>query len=239
MISNRILISFIVLAFLCSGFYVNGQAERNDYLDSIRAQLQVHWPKNRTIKLVFHGHSVPAGYFKSGNVKSLDSYPYLSLKKLNEIYPYAVISPMVTAIGGEQSEQGAERFQRDVLKMHPDVIFIDYSLNDRSIGLESAEKSWKFMIESALANDIKVILLTPTPDLREDISDPETPLAKHARQVRNLAEQYQIGIVDSYAIFQQLSEKENLSNYMSQNNHLNGLGHDLVANNIIKYFLEE
>ena len=26
--------------------------------------MQIKWPRNRTINIVFHGHSVPAGYFK-------------------------------------------------------------------------------------------------------------------------------------------------------------------------------
>ena len=35
------------------------------------------WPKNRTINLVFHGHSVPTGYQKTPEVRTFESYPQL------------------------------------------------------------------------------------------------------------------------------------------------------------------
>jgi len=34
----------------------------NTYL---KTELQKEWPKNRAMNIVFHGHSVPAGYFKT------------------------------------------------------------------------------------------------------------------------------------------------------------------------------
>ena len=224
---------------MISFFQVNGQADILTYLDSIKSDLQVHWPENRRIKVVFHGHSVPAGYFRTPIVNSLESYPFLTLKKLHEVYPYAMISPIVTAIGGERSDQGAERFEEDVLTHKPDIIFIDYSLNDRRIGLEIAKESWESMIMKALDRDIKVILLTPTPDLSENILDEEALLAKHSEQVRALAEKYKVGLVDSYSLFKKLAERQSIEQYMSQGNHVNGLGHDIVANEIVRWFLKK
>ena len=229
----------LILAFLMLNLNAYGQANTSIYLDSIKNELNVKWPNNRTIKMVFHGHSVPAGYFKTPVVNSLGSYPYLTHRKLNEIYKNAVISPIVTAIGGEQSESGGERFEKDVLVFNPDLIFIDYSLNDRRLGLEKAKTAWESMIRRALEMDIKVILLTPTPDLSEDILDDETLLAKHSEQVRALAEKYKVGLVDSYQVFKSLAVERDLKSYMSQGNHLNELGHDIVANEIIKWFLKK
>jgi hypothetical protein len=60
---------------------------------------------------------------------------------LAERFPHAVINVIVTAIGGENSESGAERFDRDVLSHRPDLVTIDYALNDRAIGLLRAEKA--------------------------------------------------------------------------------------------------
>jgi hypothetical protein len=215
---------------------LNGQASRSTYLDSIKSELKIQWPKNRTIRIVFHGHSVPAGYFKTPVVNSMESYPNLTHKKLSIIYPNAVISPIVTAIGGEQSESGSARFEKDVLLLNPDLIFIDYSLNDRSLGLKRAKMAWEGMIERALEKKIKVVLLTPTPDLSEDILDDETSLAKHSQQVRALAEEYKVGLVDSYQVFKSLAAEQDLKSYMAQGNHINELGHDIVANEIIKWF---
>src|SRR5690606_25796608 len=118
----------------------------------------------RTINLVFHGHSVPSGYFRTPEVRTLDSYPYLVLKELKSLYPNAVINVILTSIGGENSVQGAKRFRQDVLTHRPDVLFIDYALNDRGPGPEKAKAAWEEMIGAALEQHIKVILLTPSPD---------------------------------------------------------------------------
>ncbi len=72
---------------------------------------------------------------------------------------------IVTEIGGENAESGAARFAADVLCYKPDVVTIDYALNDRQLGLARAEQAWRSMIEAAVAKDIKVILLTPTHDI--------------------------------------------------------------------------
>mgnify|MGYP000041224217 CR=1 FL=1 len=206
------------------------------YLDSLKSELKVKWPKNRTINLVFHGHSVPTGYTTRGVLDRSNAYPYRTLKKVNDFYPYSVVNTITTSIGGEQAEQGAKRFKEEVLNHKPDVLFIDYGLNDRGIGLERAKIAWELMIEQALAYGTKVILLTPTPDLKEDIFSNETPLAKHSKQIRALAKKYNVGLVDSYALFKSLAKIQPLKGYMSQNNHINQKGHQFVADAIFEYF---
>src|SRR5687767_13034008 len=94
--------------------------ERAAYLAEFRALAAVDWPKNRTLTVVCHGHSVPAGYFKTPDVRSLESYPHLLRVELARRFPHAVINVVVTAIGGEGSEKGAERFERDVLSLRPE-----------------------------------------------------------------------------------------------------------------------
>lgn len=209
------------------------------YLNPIKTELQKKWPANRTINLVFHGHSVPSGYFKTPHVNTLDSYPYLTLKNVKDVYPHAVVNSITTSIGGEQSEQGAERFKEDVLSHRPDVLFIDYALNDRRIGLKSAKEAWEKMIQEAIAYGTKVILLTPTPDLNEDINSPNSELAKHSSQIRQLAKKYKIGLVDSYMLFQEIAKTEDLNTYMAQGNHINKRGHQVVAKAILDLFSSE
>ena len=234
---------FLFLSVLLLGLNASSQnsesgiADTETYLADLKTELQMEWPKNRTINIVFHGHSVPAGYFKTPIVKTLSAYPHLFLKKLKSIYPYAVVNVIVTAIGGENSEKGAERFDRDVLVHQPDVLFIDYALNDRSIGLKKAYEAWSQMIKKAKEQNIKVILLTPSPDLRVNYNSPDNELKKHADQIIRLAKENQVGLVDSYKVFEFLySDKEQLAKYMAQVNHPNELGHELIVNEIIKWF---
>ncbi|MEI8198087.1 MAG: SGNH/GDSL hydrolase family protein, partial [Phycisphaerae bacterium] len=134
------------------------------YLANITALLRQQWPGNRTVNIVCHGHSVPAGYFLTPMVDTLNAYPHLLLAGLKQRFPYAVINVIVTAIGGENSESGAARFADDVLRLRPDLITIDYALNDRGLGLEKAHRAWTHMIQAARAAGSKVLLLTPTSD---------------------------------------------------------------------------
>ncbi|MBX2877205.1 MAG: family 16 glycosylhydrolase [Saprospiraceae bacterium] len=234
------LIFIAILSLLIGVGELHAQiSDRSHYLATLKEQLALRWPKNQTINLVFHGHSVPAGYFITPDVQTLSAYPYQSLKKIKDAYPRAVVNSIVTAIGGEHSVSGAKRFSKEVLTHRPDVVFIDYGLNDRSIGLERAKKAWEKMIKKALKKGVKIILLTPTPDLKEDILAEDVELSKHAAQIRALATSYQVGLVDSYRIFQEIAKKEDLKNYMAQGNHINALGHELVAREIKAWFQNE
>jgi acyl-CoA thioesterase I len=214
-----------------------GIANPSTYLSEIKTEFQKEWPKNRTINIVFHGHSVPAGYFNTPQVTSLSAYPQLVLKKLKAAYPLAVINVIVTAIGGENSISGAKRFEKDVLTHQPDLVLIDYALNDRGPGLEKAYTAWNKMIKLAKTKGIKVILLTPTPDQRVNYEDPANELKKHTDQICRLAAENHVGLVDSYKLFEFLyPDKNKLREYMSQVNHPNESGHELVAKEIMKWF---
>lgn len=229
---------FVLLIVLTASHTApSGLADPATFLADIKTELTKEWPKNRSITLLFHGHSVPAGYFKTPVVNTLGAYPSQLLKRLKERYPMAVINVLVTAIGGEQSERGAARFQTDVLSHKPNVLFIDYALNDRRIGLKKALHSWQTMIEQAQKVGIKVILLTPSPDLTVDMSQAANELNQHADQIRQLADTYQTGLIDSYRAFDAKRQQgDTLSRYMAQINHPNEAGHALIVDELMKWF---
>jgi acyl-CoA thioesterase I len=235
------LMAFGAILVSCSALNVaktpSVPVNQQTYLANICYELTKCWPTNRTVTIVCHGHSVPAGYFKTPAVHTFDAYPYLLHRGLSERYPHAVINVIVTAIGGENSEQGAKRFQRDVLSLRPDVVTIDYALNDRPIGLARSEKAWRKMIKMALAQNIKVILLTPTPDMKAHLDDPNDPLNQQAGQIRRLAAEYNVGLVDSLASFKaQIKSGTPLADLMAQGNHPNRQGHEIVAAELLKWF---
>jgi lysophospholipase L1-like esterase len=212
-------------------------AEPASYLSEIIPSLEAPWPRNRTVNVVCHGHSVPAGYFNTPAVETFNAYPHLLHRGLKDRFPHAVINVIVTAIGGEHSEAGAARFERDALTHQPAVVTIDYALNDRRIGLEKAAAAWSRMIELATARGVKVILLTPTPDTTARLDSPADPLLRHAGQVRELARRYGVGLADSLAAFQKrIAAGTDLAGLMSQFNHPNRRGHELVAAELLRWF---
>jgi lysophospholipase L1-like esterase len=236
--SMKAMLLFLTIGMLAAPLPLLAQsADRTNYLRSLVAELKKAWPANRTVNIVCHGHSVPAGYFKTPVVDSFHAYPHLLHVAVKDRFPRAVVNVIVTAIGGENSVAGAARFERDVLSLRPDVITIDYALNDRRVTLEAARAAWVEMIQKAQAAGIKVILLTPSPDLRANLADANDPLNRHAEQVRALASEFHVGLVDSLALFKAESARgTRLEILMSQSNHPNGQGHALIARELARLF---
>lgn len=228
-----------ILAFLVWASTIGisqAQVAGTSYLSATKTELNKVWPKNRLVNVVFHGHSGPAGYWTNHEVHTLESYPHMVMQALKKKYPYAVINVIVTAIGGENSMKGATRFESEVLVHRPDVLLIDYAVNDRFAGLEKPKEAWEQMISKALEKGIEVILITPSPDQRLDILSPND-LEKHADQVRGLASKYHTGLADPYTVFKKIaSDGGNIKDYMSHVNHCNEKGHAIVASEIMKWF---
>lgn len=218
----------------------NTVADKETYLIDVVREMLKPWPDNRTVNIVAHGHSVPSGYFTTPVVNSMEAYPHLLFVGLKQRFAYAVINVIVTAIGGENSEQGAARFESGVLCHQPDVVTIDYALNDRQLGLAAAERAWRAMIEAALEKRIKVILLTPTHDrlsLRRGEPIWAEELPKHAAQVRRLAAEYGVALADSDAAFNAyVAAGGDELDLLSHINHPNRLGHELVARELLRWF---
>jgi lysophospholipase L1-like esterase len=172
-------------------------------------------------------------------VDSLNAYPHLLQAELKGRFPFAVINVIVTAIGGENSEAGAARFARDVLPHRPDVLTIDYGLNDRRIGLDRAAAAWRSMIDAALAAGSRVILLTPTADVTQAAggAGPDADeLLRHAEQIRALAADCGIGLADSLAAFLRYRESGAIGDLLSWSNHPNRRGHELVVRELLRWF---
>ncbi len=213
------------------------QATPKDYLADVVKELKKDWPANRMVEIVCHGHSVPAGFFKTPAVDTMNAYPQLVKNALCQRFPHAVINVTVTAIGGENSLSGEKRFARDVLSRHPDVVTIDYSLNDRGIDPRLVHNAWVSMVSQAKAQGIKVILLTPTPDQSAKMDDPSDPLNGTAAGVRALAKSEGVGLVDSLNLFKdELKKGVKLPDLMSQVNHPNRRGHEMVVADLLKWF---
>ena len=86
--------------------------------------------------------------------------------------------------------------------------------------------------------DVKVLLLTPTPDIHHDPDDKAEDLNHHADQICSLAEKYNVGLADSLAAFdtelkQGVIVPELLSNGY---NHPNQKGHEIVVQQVLKWF---
>ena len=80
-------------------------------------------------------------------------------------------------------------------------------------------------------------LLTPTGAPGAKLNDPNDALNLHAQQIRDLAAEHNVALVDSYAAFKDyVKGGGRLNDLMSQINHPNRKGHDLVAKALLAWF---
>ncbi len=209
------------------------------YLKPVIDELEKQWPGNRTVNVVCHGHSVPSGYATTPVVRTLDAYPHLLQETLANRFPFAVTNVIVSAIGGEGSPDGAARFEAEALNHRPDVVSIDYALNDRRRS-GRAEIAWRAMIEAALAKEVKVILLTPNYDTsyyERGHSDDWDELVRLTGMVRTLADEYAVGLCDTFALYEAaVHEDDDLVNLLSHINHPSRAGHEMIAAELAKFF---
>ena len=217
--------------------------DRLSYLGDIINELKKMWPDNRTINIVCHGHSVPAGYFATPYINSLSSYPQLLKNILCERFPFASVNVIVTAIGGENSLLGSNRFEKDVLCHKPDVVTIDYGLNDRRTDpKELTVSAWTKMINKAKDRGAKVILLTPSLDMSYYMRDDKEKddwdrLTKQDELIKKLAVMNNVGICDSFGAFMKyIAAGGEITDLLSSKNHPNRLGHEMIANELSKWF---
>ena len=94
-------------------------ADPATYLKGNVAEMMV--PGGPWYRIACHGHSVPCGHTVDPLMEIDAAYPMIWRQQLIRRFPFRGINVIVTAIGGEDSPAGAERFERDVLVRNPSI----------------------------------------------------------------------------------------------------------------------
>ncbi|HDS1012487.1 TPA: hypothetical protein QDZ51_002360 [Stenotrophomonas maltophilia] len=184
--------------------------------------------------IVAFGHSVPAGFGVTPAVHKRDAYPRQLEDALADAYPHAVLNVITSAVGGENSQQGRDRFQRGVLDLHPRVVLIDYGLNDRALPLQQSARNLAWFVMSSRAAGACPVLLTPTWDQQAENGQARAALRAQASMIRKLGELTDTPVADSLAAFEAYpGDRKRL---MAQFNHPNREGHAVVLRQLLPLF---
>jgi lysophospholipase L1-like esterase len=92
--------------------------------------------KGEQLSVVFFGGSLTWGANASDPQET--SYRALISQKLRAHYPRAQFRFRDAAIGGTNSQLGAFRLERDVLRYKPDLVFLDFTVNDNPYEIGNA-----------------------------------------------------------------------------------------------------
>lgn len=164
-----------------------------------------------------------------------------------------------SGIGGNTTQQAVARFEKDVLQHNPDLVVIQYGINDSAVdvwrdppatqsrvALEQYDANLRKMIRQLKEKQVAVILMTPNslrwiPRMQKlygkppyDPADPQgfnVLLKSYAAAVRKIAKEEHVPLVDVYAAFEKYDKQPNQAadDLLLDGMHPNTKGQRMVA----------
>ena len=98
------------------------------------------------------GKEVRIAYL-GGSITAASGWRVKSLAWLAEQFPEAMLSEINAAIGGTGSDLGVFRVQRDALRHKPDLLFVEFAVNDGGAAPERIWQAMEGIVRQTWAND--------------------------------------------------------------------------------------
>jgi lysophospholipase L1-like esterase len=170
-------------------------------------------------------------------------------------------------IGGNHTEHAHARFEQDVLSHNPDIVIIQFGINDAAVdvwktppstesrvSLEDYEQRLRHFVRVLAKRDVSIVLMTPnplrwTPKMRQMYgASPYLPndedgfnvvLKAYAERVRRIGQTENVLLIDVYRRFEEFGEKDGqaVSDLLLDGIHPNEQGHRLLAEQLIAMLL--
>ncbi|MBQ8213805.1 MAG: hypothetical protein IJZ80_07325 [Clostridia bacterium] len=195
--------------------------------------------QDRELTVVYFGGSVTAGYGSSDS----NEYSWRALigKWLSAEFPNARVNNINRALGESGTYLGANRVQMDIIPAKPDLLFVEYSINDRyyKSTYEKAASQFETIIrevKTALSEtDIVTVLVT---DQRCLETNQEGKLHIQAQAHEDIAKAYNIPTIHAGRYLAAVVDYStaNWSNYAIDIVHLNDAGYKIYYQ-IIREFM--
>lgn len=172
-------------------------------------------------------------------------------------------------VGGHNTDHARARFESDVLDHDPDIVVIQFGINDAAIdvwknppatksrvAMERYVENLRYFVRTLKARKVQVLLMTPnplrwTPKMREMYGKPpylsEEPngfnvkLQQYAEAVRQITKSENVPLIDIYRNFEHYGKAEgnSVDDLLLDGIHPNEHGHRLVADQLIARLLKQ
>jgi hypothetical protein len=113
---------------LCAAVLVHAAAPDYPLVDAQECRPRGGLP-NFFLKAQAGGSAVKIGYL-GGSITAQDGWRVQTLAHFRKIYPQSTFAEINAAIGGTGSDLGVFRLQHDVLVEGPDLLFVEFAVND-------------------------------------------------------------------------------------------------------------
>ncbi len=167
-------------------------------------------------------------------------------------------------VPGDTTELARERFEKDVLSYNPDIVVIQFGINDSAVdvwkdppetqprvNIDRYRSNLQFFIDELKNRGIDVVIMSPnkccwTDELKKlygkwpyDIDDDDgfnVNLVKYVKVVREIARDNKIPFVDIYAEYENYANQKGkrIEDLLLDGMHPNEKGHKLVAQCLMK-----
>ncbi len=174
--------------------------------------------------IVYLGGSITEGYL----VNSKQNYPAKVTASLRDMFQNESIKTVNSGLSGTSSTIGMLRFEQDVAAYEPDMVVIEFAVNDAQDSID--KMMYESLVKECLMLDSKpavVILLTVT---KEGYSCEE--------QMTRIAEDYELPVINvKSALFPQIDAGTlTFADYALDEAHPSGDGHTMISNYFSYYF---
>lgn len=168
-----------------------------------------------TLTVAFIGGSLTEGFitYRDGAPHSTNAWTEDVLRFLENKYPNKTLRAVNAAKGGTNSQYGASRFAHDVEPYAPDLLFIEFSVNDcgslscetDDSGAAQTQRYLEYMLRRCLQMQKEpVVIYLHTPYPTDTDSDLSRKWQDGADLKTTLCEHYGVPVID---IYQTLKEK--------------------------------
>lgn len=193
-------------------------------------QLQERMKSKKEMVVGYLGGSITEGAGASGDETT---YRSLVTRWLAEQYPENTVTQINAGIGGTGSDLGVFRADKDLLAHKPDIVFLEFAVNDYSLGEDMALRSMEGIVRKILRQNPDTLIcflytLTKTM-MEEDYSKGKMP--KSVQYQERLALHYQIPTINvGFALHQHLTVNGlPVADYLPDNVHPNDAGYRFYA----------
>lgn len=200
--------------------------DQRGFVARTRADLE----KGRSVAIVAFGDSITAGFAVRRG------FPSFWREMLQSKYPKAGIELVNSGISGDTTLDGLARLDWSVLSYEPDLVTINFGINDCVLGLdlEEFEENFVEMVRRIRSGPDSEILLLSSQPL-------ETPpydkwVQDYYLAVERVAEEMDVGFVDVYGAWMERVEKGTplASLILAGLDHPSEAGYRIIAEELMK-----
>lgn len=227
----------------------------------VSIQLRTYFAK-KNLTIVAFGDSTTAQRNYPGEIP-VKIYTTIMQDELNLSLPGMGVTVVNAGFGGDDTDRAMLRFNRDVIAYKPDIVIVQFGINDAAIDVRAKParsdarvaqakfiKNITFFITELEKIGSKVILMTPNPNCWNKqtiewfgvtpyrIYEPDGinfNLINYANSIREIAKQYsRLYFIDIYQAFKKRMESHPSENLIPDCVHPYNEGHRLIANLLIQ-----